>query len=508
MSKFELTEEQKNIINTVHDKSNIIKVNAYAGSGKTSTIVELVKEIRKNDKESKILYLVFNRSMIQDSKLKFDTLDLNVDCYTTHGFALKRFTAISKKDITIMSSIDFSDYMKIRSSNYKYKFCKYKNIADMFNAFTLTYDSLDTFCRNLLEGIDYYTIDTNIKSSEIDLFKELYNYFIKNNKYLHGMYLKEYSCECNDKIQGYKYVFIDEAQDVSLLAMPIIKRIKCNKMYIVGDAKQKIYSFLKAVDVFDKFEGPLYPLSTSFRFNNEICDVANELLSIKYPEFRKKLIKNNHNITEIEDTTEKAILFRLNSTLFEYAVRLISELDTAKVKFMDVIGGNNSSGFDDTFSEMIYFYDQLLACNSRNEEKLEKFRSKFKITYSKTVKQYCDIAKKEGQNLYQYLLNNKSILSLDMAKFFNFFIINEMNIVELLEKVRASEDRVEYDKVYYLITAHRSKGLEWSHVKIADDAWSLASYDEAHLLYVACTRAKNRLEYQPVKLLLEEAKII
>ena len=121
----ELTQEQKNIIETVHNDAKIIKLNAYAGSGKTSTLVEVVKEIRKTDKDCKILYLVFNKSMVLDSKKKFDSLDLEVECQTIHGWALKRFSMLSKDEITIMPNLDYSDYMKVKSRQYIYKFSKY-----------------------------------------------------------------------------------------------------------------------------------------------------------------------------------------------------------------------------------------------------------------------------------------------------------------------------------------------------------------------------------------------
>ena len=81
----ELTQEQKDIVNTVYNDEKIIKINAYAGCGKSSTLVEVVKEIRKKDKTSKILYVVFNRSMLEEAKEKFAGLD--VECQTTHGFA-------------------------------------------------------------------------------------------------------------------------------------------------------------------------------------------------------------------------------------------------------------------------------------------------------------------------------------------------------------------------------------------------------------------------------------
>ena len=56
-----LTEEQKEI---VESQSQITLVNAYAGTGKTSTLVEYCKKRA----ESKILYLAYNSSMAKQQR--------------------------------------------------------------------------------------------------------------------------------------------------------------------------------------------------------------------------------------------------------------------------------------------------------------------------------------------------------------------------------------------------------------------------------------------------------
>ena len=81
--------------------------------------------------------------------------------------------------------------------------------------------------------------------------------------------------------------------------------------------------------------------------------------------------------------------------------------------------------------------------------------------------------------------------------------MNEFDLIDVLERLRGSEDNDNPEKEYYLVTAHRSKGLEWSWVKIAQDDWKLSTDDEVNLLYVACTRAKNKLEHSVVDDLIE-----
>ena len=503
----ELTQEQKDIVNTVYNDEKVIKINAYAGAGKTSTLVEIVKEIRKTEPNVKILYLVFNKSMVEDSKLKFDSLDLNVECYTTHSFALRRFSLLRDGNIEVMPTIDYSDYMKIKNSNTSYKYAKYKNILDMLNSYCATFDDLNEFCDTLIAGDkkDKYGLQSNfIKSYEVKFFKDLYTYFLNQAKFTHNMYLKEYAIHTADTVRGYKYIFLDEAQDLNPFMLSIIKRIQRDKIYIVGDKYQQIYQWNHAINSMDRFDGITLPLSISFRFNNEVCEIANKILAKKYKEFIPGSIKNFHNKTDIEDTSKKTVLFRTNGRMFEYAVNLMKELDNIKVHFMDVVNGTNSDCFDEAFSEMLYFYDQLLSSKKGCEEELEIYRSKFRIKRSKNVDAYVNIAKKEGAEFYQYLVRNADILSLDFRKYFDFFILNSQELISVLERLKKSEDCENPDKEYTLITAHRSKGLEWSWVKIADgDKWSMTSDDEANLLYVACTRAKNKLEHRAIDDLIE-----
>lgn len=303
---FALTEEQQAIVNTVHDDNQIVKINAFAGAGKTSSLIEVVKEIRKTDKDCRILYLVFNKSMVEDSKIKFDSLDLNVECYTTHSFALRRLMALRDGNMEVMPNIDYSDYMKIKNTNTSYKYSKYKNILDMFNEFCLSFDDLDTFCNNLLnKNFDKYNLDSSIRSYEIKFFKDLYQYFYKNGKFLHNMYLKEYSTNCHDAIRGYKYVFLDEAQDLNPFMINIINRIKRDKIWIVGDKYQQIYQFNRAINSMEKYKGITLPLSVSFRFNDDVCDIANTLLDKRYDGFDKGSIKNFHNKVDVENPTKK-----------------------------------------------------------------------------------------------------------------------------------------------------------------------------------------------------------
>ena len=77
----ELTVEQKNVIDTNCD----LVVNAVAGSGKTSTLIEYAKSRSEN---SRILYLAFNKTVKTEASLRFSKAGVsNVRVETAHSLA-------------------------------------------------------------------------------------------------------------------------------------------------------------------------------------------------------------------------------------------------------------------------------------------------------------------------------------------------------------------------------------------------------------------------------------
>ena len=94
-----LTAEQEAIINSTGD----IKINAVAGSGKTTTIIEYAKA---RPKQAKILYLAFNKSVKLEALKKFAERGLhNVTVETAHSLAYK--------------NIVFRHQYKVRPQGYK-----------------------------------------------------------------------------------------------------------------------------------------------------------------------------------------------------------------------------------------------------------------------------------------------------------------------------------------------------------------------------------------------------
>ena len=81
-----LTDEQIQVIECSRNlkQDEILKINAFAGTGKTTTLIEITKA----NENKKYLYLAFNSSIVKEARKKFST---NVDVYTLHSLAYKAF---------------------------------------------------------------------------------------------------------------------------------------------------------------------------------------------------------------------------------------------------------------------------------------------------------------------------------------------------------------------------------------------------------------------------------
>ena len=80
MQPYAYTSEQLEIIDCVKEmcSNEILKINAFAGTGKTSTLVAIAKALPYK----RFLYLAFNSSIVEESRQKFPS---NVTILTTHS---------------------------------------------------------------------------------------------------------------------------------------------------------------------------------------------------------------------------------------------------------------------------------------------------------------------------------------------------------------------------------------------------------------------------------------
>lgn len=177
-------------------------------------------------------------------------------------------------------------------------------------------DESEAKCR--IEALEFLKEIYNFYQSELarqnlidydDMINDSYKYIIKELK------------NNNSNIQ-YKYVIVDEYQDITFQRFLFVKRLIeffNAKLIAVGDDWQSIYSFAGSrLELFNQFS-ELYQkkiddlfLSTTYRYGQELVEISSEFLAVNKEQSQKKLrtikyLKDPIEIKEYSYSEEKAI---------------------------------------------------------------------------------------------------------------------------------------------------------------------------------------------------------
>ena len=435
-----------------------LKIKAFAGSGKTSTLAE----IARNLKPKRGLYLAYNKSIQLEAKDKFPD---NVDCKTSHSLAYNFCKYLLTGRFIRPTKVD--DLMKIG--------CRTVDLAreaiKLINKFVQTDNDLSYFEPIDLNDKIYLTTE----EYEADAVKE----YIKNIAYEfwqkttthgstlpigHDIYLKLYQLSNPDLSKIYDFILFDECQDANPVLLDIVSKQTCQNIY-VGDEHQQIYGWRGAINAFSKINGAEFYLSKSFRFGTEIEDLANMVLSIKGEE--KKLFGNdkiNTQVVLVLDTKlPYTVLCRKNETVID---TVLNNLD----KRIHVVGS-----MKDTLNLLISGYALLK----------EDFKN---VTYS-ALKQF-----KSWDDMVNHHDNSED-KDRDITLLVNFVDKYKNDLAKTLSKLQNSCHVSEKEADIIISTIHKSKGREWDSVLVENDfnISEKTSDEEWNLLYVAITRAQKYL---------------
>ena len=228
------TEEQEAILNSDGD----IIVNAVAGSGKSSTLVEYC---RRRPQE-KMLYLVFNRSAKLDAQQKFrDAGVSNVDIHTAHSLAYRHvviphayrvknnYSVYDIKNILNLKGTGFHGYM-IASHISKYS-------EAYFNS--TYFKPKDMNYRDIIptpKGREFFDANKDDILLGVEVFiEQMHEGVIDVN---HSFYLKGF--QLSQPQLKYDCILYDEFQDSNPVMIDIFTKQECRKV-CVGDNSQQIY---------------------------------------------------------------------------------------------------------------------------------------------------------------------------------------------------------------------------------------------------------------------------
>ncbi len=449
-----LTDEQERV---VASEARTLVVNAYAGSGKTSTLVEYARR-RPNER---LLYLAFNRSIKEEAANKFPP---NVRCITTHGLAFPTHGRLYQgklgnpkaSHLARVLEIDVISAGRVLAVIMNYLSSTSKDILDV-HAFAVAPKGNAAVTENL---VDYartaWAAMCDVNSQAIPM--------------PHDGYLKLYQLS-QPTIKGVNTILFDEAQDANSVTLDIVARQACGKVF-VGDSWQAIYSFRGAVNALShiKADERLH-LTTSFRFGDGIATLATALLSDWGGATKPVQGKGKYqSVFDVDRNAPHAVLSRTNAVLFEEAIHLL--------------GLNAPFGFAGGVES--YRFDQILDTYHLFARQRGKMRDQFLAAFNSF-----DEMKQYGEEL-----DDKEVKALVK--------VVEAHLHETPGLIDEIKDRAVPSlsgREVALATTHKAKGLEWMDVVLTEDFTELKEkpndkgemvppdQEEVNILYVAMTRA-------------------
>lgn len=478
-----LTKEQQAIINSSGD----IKINAVAGSGKTTTILEYAKARPKN---SRILYLAFNKSVRLEASQKFSIHNLdNVTVETAHSLAYKSVVfnynyRVRNQDYKTNEIIDL---LKLQGNSEKHFEFVIANHILKFVAYFCNSDKKKVQELNYLDIVFDEKAKKIAKSfyTQIEMHTRLF--LAKMDKgeieITHDFYLKKFQLE-NPKL-NFDYILFDEAQDASPAMLNVFLNQKATKV-IVGDTHQQIYGWRHAVNSLEKAKFKTFNLSTSFRFNQDIANLAMGVLDYKAHFDNPETISISGNGTN-KESKSKAIIARTNLGLLLKAIEYVTEKKNINEIYFE--GNIHSYTYADEGASL---YDVL---NLQNKNR-EMIRDKL-IREMKTMK--------ELETYIESTDDSQLGMMVEIVKEYGNKIPGILK--SLKEKHVSNEDKHKAKIIFS--TVHRCKGMEYDTVQIVNDFMSedrliklkhsgedinvARMNEEINLLYVAVTRTKNSI---------------
>ncbi len=340
-------DEQKKAI--ISNKLNILCV-AGAGTGKTTVLTKRIEFLKKfkDVKEEEILAITFTKKAKEEMVHRLNNLGIkNTRVETFNSFCEKELkkngNLIYDKPTRVAR---FSDKIAIVKWAFSKIGTRFETIVDdYFNKRQLKEKSADelffVFVNDIFTIIDFYkNLEENLRP-----FYENESHFRKKRiaKLMYDMVkliqfelkkrgLRDFSDQIIDalklfrefpeKIPKFKYLLIDEYQDLNLVQFELIKTLNINSVFAVGDPRQAIYGWrgsdIKFILDFPKNfkDTEIISLKKNYRSNKEIINLFN--LVIKPMGFIDLEYGFNNNSKQIESESQKSIFLQeFNSETLE-----------------------------------------------------------------------------------------------------------------------------------------------------------------------------------------------
>jgi superfamily I DNA/RNA helicase len=510
------TDEQVAILTKLRDTNDNLVIDAKAGSGKTSTLLDGLPALRGDS-----LFMAYNRSIADELKAKagkrfgLDVM-MRTQISTVHSHGLKAFNKAGLKAKTLSGKLSFmlSDMVQHRvpdDDDLHRNLSKVRTLASMAKAFGFgivssspyeQFPAIDSL-EDWFSMVEHFDIESELVGNTTP--EEIVEWAVK---LLKASNARTNSIDFDDmiylpllmnmQIPLYDNVLIDEAQDINATRRELAFRsVKpTGRLIAVGDPNQAIYGFTGAdvkslSKITARAQADVLPLSICWRCDTSIIIEA----QAEVPAIMARPGAPDGQVLTIEFEADNflrfpepgdAILCRLNKPNVAVCLGLLRQGKRARIEGRDIglrleehaKKANPlyaSQGLDLT----------LLELESYREREVQKLVSRNKPESA--------IAMLEDEVDATVLIVERAMETTPGASWHHF--------TGLLADLFG--DDVSKSSIV-LSSVHKAKGREWSRVfvlgysdympfHLAKAPWELEQ--EHNLMYVAKTRAEHTLIY-------------
>ena len=511
---FKPSKYQKKIFKFINEETGNAVINAVAGSGKTTTLIESLKLV---DPNLSILFLAFNKNIKQEIEKRIKAANLSVDINTCHGFGYSTILRNTDKEIVL----DNNKYFKLLKDLIKYgqsddiEAIKHYNFTEDDMQYTVGFNlefqnkkEIIEFQKNVTNLTNLLRLYVSKEPADIEMIIDKYDIVLSDKEIELAIQLLTLGQRLNNIIDytdmlylplfydydapQYDLVYIDECQDLNTAQrLLMLKSVKPNGRFIaVGDKNQAIYGFSGSDDEsFDKLtqldNTTILGLSETYRCGHNIVETVKHIVS--------QIVPHKNNVQGVVNKTDSVnniaygdmVLCRNTYPLVKLCLKFITENKKANVMGADI---------GKTLIKLIEGTNETKTVNA-----IAKLYADLQTVLNRIMRTY-NISPENAMRKGEYTNALERIKVFEII--YNDLSEDKRELVENITAKLAQIFKDERDGIL-LSTIHRAKGLESDKVFIihaelmpspyAKKMWELKQED--NLIYVARTRAIQQLSY-------------
>jgi UvrD/REP helicase N-terminal domain len=283
-SSFKPTSEQHEVIDAVLGGGDL-KVKAYAGAGKTSTL-RLIAENLNGKRGS---YLAFNREIAEHARRGFPP---NVVARTWHSVAYASVASSLTARVNLPAEPPHELAARYGIGAIEVPTITGKEVeVTPFELGRMVADGLGRFCRSaqLQPDASHVPIDEKVDEKAADWLREALVPYVARlwkesidprgrSAIAPDVYLKVWALT-KPRIDA-DFILFDEAQDSDGVMLSTLDLQRHAQIIYVGDPYQQIYEWRGAVNAMAQIDAPERALTESFRFGPTFAGLASRILSL------------------------------------------------------------------------------------------------------------------------------------------------------------------------------------------------------------------------------------